>query len=444
MSVVLPWGSDRITVDLPADWEVAPIASPRRAAALDDLPGRVTEALRRPTGSAALESLARSSKPGRVAVVVEDISRPTPTVPLVEGVVDRLLASGVEKSAITIAFALGIHRPMTEAEMEKKAGAKAVASLRCLNHAAFDPDRLVRVGTTRRGTPVEVLREVAEADLRVLVGTIEPHVQAGFGGGFKLVLPGVSGARSIGTNHLLSANPGRFSWIGLDPEEDPMRLDLEEAGRMLPGSSFLLDAVLNPEGRIARLVSGDPVAAHREGIRFVRSLYGVEVPWEADVVVTDSHPMDINIRQGVKGVANVLTAVREGGSVLALLRCELGADDVKIPSLPAPPLSVVRALLRALGPRGTDLLARIALKPLPIEDRFFLYIALQALRRARIFVYAPELVRAFRRPPSFLSADLPNLLTRVARLHRRPRVLVFPHGGTSYPVLPSVAAREAA
>jgi len=434
MQIKMPWGREgELAFELPSHWRVIAEARPAGMAALLDTVSAINRALDQPEASPALESLL--PRTGGVALVVDDISRPTPAPLLVPPLVQRLLAAGVDRRRLSLIFALGTHRPMTEAEMRARVTPAVCDQIQCSNHDCHDPGKMVRLGRTRRGTEVWINRRVAEAELRVLVGTIEPHPQAGFGGGLKNILPGVAGASAIGHNHLLMPSPAEYHMIGTMPDANPMRLDLEEAAAMLAGRTFILNSVLNPQGQAAQVVAGDPITAHRRGIAAARQIYCVPIPRPADVILSNSHPMDLDLSQGVKAVANMPAAVKKGGVILGFLRCELGMDAAKAKGS-LPPMRLLRLLLRALGSRGIYWLANHLPASVPIEERFIANYAMQMLKDFHVLVYSPTLVRDTQgKYREFLYDDVPAMLRRADRMLGRPsaEVLVFPQGAVTVP-----------
>ena len=278
--------------------------------------------------------------------------------------------------------------------------------------------------------------------LIISIGCIEPHIIASFGGGYKNLIPGVAGRATVAHNHGLNCTPETFNMVGQPIERNPMRLDLEEAGQMLKRPVFIVNAVLNSALQIVRIVCGGPVAAHREGVRISAALYGVEVPEPADVVITDSHPMDQDLRQGVKALANTVRALRPGGVLITLVRAEEG---VGVFGLANRKLPLGRSALKTLAPLLVRLVPRLKLQGMGEEDRFFLYFALQAMRRGSLFIYGPTI-------PADVQVRLPfvEFVARpeaaIAAARRRfpggASVLAFPHGGNTYPILSARAGQE--
>jgi lactate racemase len=428
--VKLPWGKDEISLSLPAQWHVAGVLEPRGLPALADVAAEVRCSLDQPIGSPRLRDLV---KPGiRVAIVMDDGSRPTPVAKILPVVLAELEAAGVSREQVTLVPAIGLHRAMSEAEAEQRAG---VAGLRIEHHDCDDPAKLVTLGVTSRGRPVTVNKVVAQSDLIVSIGCIEPHIIASFGGGYKNLVPGVAGRATVAHNHSLNCSPVTFNMVGQPIEQNPMRLDLEEAARMLKPPVFIVNSVLDSAQRAVRVVAGDPIAAHREGARISAGLYGVRVESPADVVITTSHPMDQDLRQGVKALANTVRAVKRGGAHVTLVRAEEG---VGVFGLANRKLPLGRNGMKRAAPLLLPLVPKLKLKGMGEEDRFFLYFALQAMRHADLLMYAPTIpAETQSRLPfvRFVARPEDAMALAQRRFPTRAEVLVFPHGGITYPAL---------
>jgi len=433
-NIVLPWGDEELSLSLPSDWHVNDVLEPAPREGVQDPASEVARRLDDPIGSQRLRDLVGESM--EVALVVDDLSRPTPLELMLPTVLRELEEGGVRPEDITLFIALGVHRPMTEEEIAARVGPSVLNSLRWRNHDCDAAEELVSLGMTRRGTPVLVNKVVARADVVVSIGCIEPHIIASFGGGYKNLIPGVAGRDTIAHNHTLNCAASTFNMVGQPIQGNPMRLDLEEAGRMLDPQVFIINAVLNSQQEVVRVVAGDPVEAHREGVRVSRELYGVEVPTLGDVVIADSHPMDQDLRQGVKALANTIRAVRRGGVHITLVRADEG---VGVFGLADSDLPLGRRALRFLSPLLLRLVPRLKIRGLGEEDRFFLYFALQAMRHADLFLYAPTIpIDVQARLPFVRFVDKVEETVAVARRRfpGRAEVLILPYGGITYPVLP--------
>ncbi|MBC7259261.1 MAG: nickel-dependent lactate racemase [Chloroflexi bacterium] len=429
----MPWGREILPLQLPENWTLVGIHEPASLPPAPDAAEETRRSLQQPFGSPRLRELAHAGM--KVALVVDDGSRPTPAAVLVGAALAELQAAGVARGDITLVPALGVHRPMTEAELAARVGPDNFAGLRWENPDGDDPAKQAFLGVTQRGTPVRIHKTVAEADLVVSVGCIEPHIIASFGGGFKNIVPGVAARETIARNHALNCTPATFNMVGQPIERNPMRLDLEEAGRMLKQPAFVVNAVLDSRQRVVRVVSGDFIAAHREGVRTSAALYGVAVPAPADVVITDSNPMNQDLRQGVKALANTIRAVRRGGVLITLVKADEG---VGVFGLASRRLPLGRGALRVLAPLLLKVVPKMKMRGMGEEDRFFLYFALQAMRHATLVIYAPTIPAEVRGNLPFVEfADTPEAAIALARrrLPKGATVRAFPHGGITFPVL---------
>lgn len=280
----------------------------------------VKRAVKNPIGSPMLGDIV---KPGeKIAIITSDITRPMPTYTVMPCLLDELYEAGVEPEDITLVFALGSHRCHTEEEKKKLAGERAYNEIRCVDS---DPDDCIRLGITKTGTPVDITRAVAEADKRICLGNIEYHYFAGYSGGAKAIMPGVSTRAAIQANHSMMVD--KRSHAG-NIETNPIRQDIEEAASMC-GVDFILNVVLNEKKKIIYAVAGDVVEAHREGCRFLDGLYQVKIPERADIVIVSQGgaPKDLNLYQTQKALDNSKHAVKDGGTIILVGSCKEGLGE---------------------------------------------------------------------------------------------------------------------
>ena len=433
-TLTLPWGREEVTIGLPERWNVLGEMRPHSLPAVPEVRAETERALSAPCGSDRLA--ARITPEMKITLVVDDDSRPTPVADILPAVLAELEQAGASLARVTLIAALGVHRAMTDDELARRVGPEYFAAMNVVTHNPDDPEKLVTLGTTTYGTPVQVARAVAEADFVIAIGCIEPHIIASFGGGYKNLFPGVAGRATIAHNHTLNCQPATFNSVGQPIDRNPMRQDLEQAGRMVQAPVFIVNAVLNSALEVVRIVAGDPIEAHRAGVETSASIYGVHVPKLADVVITDSHPMDQDLRQGVKALANTIRAVKPGGVLLTLVCAEEG---VGVFGLANKKLPLGRGALRVLAPLLLRLVPRLKIKSMGEEDRFFLYFALQAMCHASLVMYAPTIPAEVRENLPFITfVDTleDGIALAQARFPVAADVLVFPHGGSTYPILP--------
>ena len=280
----------------------------------------VRRALAEPIGTPRLGEIV---KPGeKIAIVTSDITRPMPTYKVMPALLDELYAAGVKPEDITLVFALGSHRRHTDEERRHLAGDRAFSEIACVDS---DPGDCVHMGTTKAGTPVDITRVVAEADRRICLGNIEYHYFAGYSGGAKAIMPGVSTRDAIQSNHAMMVRPEACAGA---LETNPLRMDIEEAGDIC-GIDFIVNVVLSEHKEILKAVAGDRVKAHRAGCAFLDTLYLKELPQGADIVLVSQGgaPKDMNLYQTQKALDNARHAVNQGGIIILIGSCKEGLGE---------------------------------------------------------------------------------------------------------------------
>ena len=276
-------GDSRSFLTFPESWDVQVIGK-NPGAALDV--AVMKERLLQPIGTERLASLAR--KCTSAAIVIDDISRPTPTADLLPLVLDELEEGGIPASATRIVIAAGGHEPASNDDNLKKLGAETAARVRWELH---DPDGdLVHVGRSPSGIPLYLNRTVMNAELKIGIGSLTPHDGAGFSGGSKILVPGVAGTQTARYLHdFLKGADYRGGSIDND-----FRRELDVITGEL-GLDFIVNVMLNHRRQVAELFAGDRVLAHREGARRAAELFEVVVPRDADIVVANTYPFDANL-----------------------------------------------------------------------------------------------------------------------------------------------------
>ncbi len=438
MNLSIPWGPDeRLEFALPAGWELLAEAAPAAAAAAEPLADELRRALSEPIGTGPL--CARELAGSKIAIVAEDATRPAPTAAMLDALLSELFRAGARGEDIVLLPGLGVHRPMTAEELAAKYG-EAADCLRVVQPDARRAEDYQSLGELGPGIPLELHKEVCAADLVVLVGTVEPHIQAGFGGGAKMLAPGAASANTIAKMHVLGSPRRLVQFSGKLAGENPMRRAIEAVPGMLKGQVFLFNVVLNPQLEVTRAFAGDVSAAHARAAGTAADIYGVRVPGLADVVVSGSRPMDRDWRQGVKCFGGPLFAVRPGGVLIAAMRNFEGLGDYRPPfSKPLPP-GLARFTARLPGVRALLSMSAAGRKTLNPESLHMVFYGLQMIRRCRVVVYSPTisheqaaLLPLFDFVPSMQEA----LAVAGRHVGARPvRLTVFPNGSITYPLLP--------
>jgi nickel-dependent lactate racemase len=283
----------------------------------------VAAALEHPFGMERLETILTPQS--TVAVIVNDVTRATPTKIMLNPILQRLAQIGIPRENIDIVFANGSHRAQTAAEMEALIGRDVCSAYRIHENDAHDQAKLRLFGHTSRGTPVLINKVAAAADLRILTGMIKPHCQAAYSGGGKSVLPGIAGIETIMCDH--NYNAVKCGKLGV-LEGNLVRSDIEEAAQLI-GKSFIINVILNPEKKIVGAVSGDMIAAHRVGCRILDSICRFALEREVDIGISAcGAPVDINLYQAINGIAALVKlekpVMKKGGVIILVAECPEG------------------------------------------------------------------------------------------------------------------------
>lgn len=304
------WSNEReIRLDFPEEWDLVECRmAGHNVPPLKD--AQIHEAFKNPIGTTRIRDLARGKR--KVVILFDDLARPTPTGSILPFVFKELTEGGLTADKIRLVCATGCHRPLTREEMIRKLGHEVVENYLVFNHNVYEHH--VHVGTTSWGTPVVINREVARCDLKIGIGSIIPHFEAGYGGGAKILMPGVAAIDAIAHNHIEVAkkNP---ELVGLGKvKNNPMRLDMEEAVR-IAGLDFVVDAVLNHRKDVLGIFVGDVVDAHREGVAFAKTIYCTANQGKFDLMVVNTFPVEAS---PMKALWPGQQSLNDGGDVVVI------------------------------------------------------------------------------------------------------------------------------
>ena len=283
---------------------------------VDDIHSETKRALSNPVNSDRLHKLVKKDQ--KVVVLVDDLTRLTPAREILPHVLDEINRGGVPDEDIILIIALGTHRPMTREEIVQKYGNEVMDRVKIINHDCLDMKNLLHFGTTRRGTDIWVNKQVVEADVRIGVGNIVPHHPTGWSGGAKILLPGVAGELTTGQFHLLGATEQLLGQI-----ETPCREEMEDFAAAT-GFDFIINSVLDRHGRVVRLVAGDIIAAHREGVKWGKRVFGAPFSVKTDITLSSTYPVDYDLFQADKGLFSAAISTRKGGEIILLSPCYEG------------------------------------------------------------------------------------------------------------------------
>jgi len=419
MKVNLAYGQGVMPVELPDNRTT--VIEPSHTPGLADERAAVMAALEHPIGAKPLRGWIR---PGdKICIGFTDITRATPNDRLIPWLLEQL--AHVPRENITLLNSLGTHRPNTRAELEKLLTPVVVRDYRVLNHEPENPAAMVKFGATRDGTPALINRHVAEADVRIITGFIEPHFFAGFSGGPKGIMPGLAGLETVMSNHGEKNIGHPKSTFGVT-EGNPIWEEMRDIALRV-GPSFLLNVTLNEQRQITGVFAGDLLVAHKAGFEFVRrsAMQRVKSPFEIVVTTNSGYPLDQNLYQGVKGMSAGARIIQEGGTLILACECREGV----------PAQSPLDQLLRSAG-SPEEILALLATPGFVRPEQWQAQIQALIQRKARVLIYSAlpdEIVRAAHLTPCHdISAAVSE---RLAQLGPEARVAVLPQGPLTIPYL---------
>ncbi len=281
----------------------------------------IKHALENTIGTKRLKEIVNAKKNGKIIVVVDDHTRDAPTEQMLDAITEEV---GEErKERITLLVACGTHAPPTEEELKRILG-NPFYQFNVLIHDC-DANDLVYLGTTSRRTPVILNRNYVEADIKVLTGDITLHYYAGFGGGRKSILPGISSRETIKKNHaLLVDDHARTANI----DNNPVHLDMSEAASFAP-PDFVLNTVADASGNLVDAYAGEMNAVFLKGAEIAKGLFCHETGDLFDVLVVSAggFPKDRNLYQATKAIENCYRTVVPGGKLILVAECREGIGD---------------------------------------------------------------------------------------------------------------------
>lgn len=307
----IPYGKDAIRFEI-KDENFLYNAMPVKVETIPEQHEVIERSLEDPIGTDKLEELVRPDM--KIALLVDDITRPTPKKILLPPIMKRLEMAGVQRKNIKIIIGLGTHRQMTDMEIEEHIGLSNIKGCELVNIDYKDEERFINLGKTDNGTPIEVYREVVEADFKLAVGNIVPHIAAGWGGGAKMIQPGVCSEKTTEVTHLMACTMQNVLEVCGEVDNKTRREMEEIAGRV--GLDFIVNTVLDEHRNILGVFCGHYIKAHRAGVELAREVMCPEIPDLADILVVSAYPSDGDFWQGCKPYIYAQYGIKEGGVLI--------------------------------------------------------------------------------------------------------------------------------
>ncbi|MCX7796784.1 MAG: nickel-dependent lactate racemase [bacterium] len=368
----LPYGQGFIEFGLPKD-KVQAVLSPKLSRNRSPERNIIMDALKNPVNSPPLRELVKGKK--HILIITNDNTRPN-TSRLTFPLLLEEIKLGNPITKITTLIATGLHSKLTEEEMEEKFSSNIRNNIDIITHDAYN--EVVYLSKLSTGTEFWINKAVLESDLIIAEGNIEPHFFAGFTGGSKSILPGISGYKTVFSNHSAQMIDHPRSRNGI-LEGNPIYTEMCEAASK-SGLSFILNVVLGKDGKIVKAFSGDPTEAHKMGAEFIKD-YTLLPPSPAEIVITSNsgYPLDRNVYQLVRGISVAAETAKPGGVIIIVAECRDGIGH-----------SVFYKLLSDSS-SPSEILERIRSKEIYCADQWQVQILAKILENHKVIVVSDRL-----------------------------------------------------
>lgn len=346
MRVTLAYDRTGLDVEIDHPHVVGPLEI-HAAEPIADPVATIAAKLLNPTGCAPLGEIAKGRK--SCCIVICDITRPVPNRLIAEAMLPILENAGVPREEIFFLVATGMHRPSTDAEKREMLGDEIVAQYRIEDHYGTRLEEHTYLGTTDRGIPAWIDTRFVQADLKITVGLIEPHLMAGYSGGRKLICPGLAALETVKIWHgptLLEHPKADCGFL----EGNPVHEENTKIAK-LAGCDFIVNVTIDSKRQITSVHAGDMIEAFHEGVRFVENIVKVRVKEPADIVITSSagYPLDTTFYQAVKGLTGALPVVKQGGTIIIAAGLKEGIGSPEFMSLFDENVDLDQFMQRILG-----------------------------------------------------------------------------------------------
>lgn len=416
MEVRIPYGNTVQTMELDGRYQILESHIQDLSAARDE-DEAVLNAMQTPYGGKSLTQLAQGRK--NVVLIISDHTRPVPSKKIVPHMLAQLRA-GNPDIEITLLVATGCHRETTKNELREKLGDEIVETERIIIHDC-EESPLTDIGVLPSGARLVINSLVADADLVVAEGFIEPHFFAGYSGGRKSILPGICSRKTVLGNHCAKFIDDPCARMGT-LEGNPVNRDMEAAVRMA-GMSYIVNVIINEEKKVVAAFAGDPILAHHAGCDYLARYCMVEPEFPGDIVITSNGgaPLDQNVYQAVKGITTAeAAAIPEGAVIIMCAECADGiGGDV-----------FYRALKECKD--MTQLLNEIRRTPMDetVPDQWQYQILARIMEKHHvIFVTRPELKEEITAMKMEYSESLESAFERaIERKGKNAAITIIPNG----------------
>ena len=381
MNINMKYGKTGLPLDLPADIDVTLIQK-NAMPVLEDPEGAVKAAFTNPVNSKALREEAKGCR--SCCILICDITRPVPNGLILTQLIKELIEAGMALDSITVLVATGLHRPNEGEELRELVGSDWVlGKVKVSNHFARRDDDHEFMGTTSGGIEIRLDRRFVKADLRIVVGLVEPHFMAGYSGGRKIIAPGVAHEKTIRSFHCARVLEDYRS-ANCILEGNPLHAAQVEVVQMV-GRCLAVNTVNDEDRRISFVNFGEIIDSHLQAVSFIRPYAEVRLKTKFKTILTSSagYPLDKTYYQTVKGMVGPLDILEPGGNLIIVSACSEGMGS--------PDYAEAQLCLIDKGPE--KFLKGIIQKKYAAIDEWQTEMQVKAMKRVNIFLYTEGLTK---------------------------------------------------
>ena len=420
-------GDERHSFDLPSGWDIPIYSLPPEPPESGLTVSHLTEkAISQCLGAPRLEDTLTPEK--KVAILTDDNARPTPVSEMLPVFLERLLGGGIRKENIDIVIASGTHSPLEERELVQKLGRGIIEDYRVSQHDCMAKD-LIPIGRLETGCEIRINPIVAGADVLIGVGGIIPHPMNGFGGGPKILFPGVANYEAIREHHLTYTIQSGSVFGNLDG--NPFYKEICRISRMA-GLTYSLNCVFDMYDQVAGVFFGSFEAVHKQGAALSKELCGLGISRESDITMISAYPY-MEPLQVIKPLITGSLVTKPGGTIILLAKTNR--------PMPTSFVETFEGILRSCGGRLREYVLatfeskRLLVETAPVDFNCALFFALICSHDHRIVLVSQELSRESVERMGFVHYHhLEEAIEKERRLRPTASVNLIPIGGV-LPVL---------
>ena len=321
---------DHVDISIPQQDVIALLASAEMPKISDQK--EITDQIKNPGFGPSIKQLIKTKKAKSASVIISDATRGVPTYLVAPQIVKELVDGGIDPKNILFVVALGVHRPASDEEIRAAIGEELYGKVRVENHMPFDREAIVYLGNTQFGTPVEVYANAYNCDIHISIGKVELHCFAGYSGGRKSVLPGISSSRTIAINHTAEKISHKNSIPGT-LEGNCIHEDMLQAAQLY-GLDYTVNMVLNDDGEVSAVFAGALEPCHSAAVEYLNKYCKVPVSEKADIIVMNTgRPKNIDFYQAVNSLVAVMPIVQPNSVIVLFADCREGVNspDMMLP-----------------------------------------------------------------------------------------------------------------